>query len=406
MSELTVLNVLLYGETIGTLTLLPGDQTLFSFTQSYIDNPNRSTLSLSFKNTLGNLITTIKPVHSKLPPFFSNLLPEGPLRTYLAKRARVKPEREFFLLKILGSDLPGAISITPYEEAPDWRVPALETHNQPQSQALRFSLAGVQLKFSALRAATGGLVIPTKGIGGDWIIKLPSLHFEGVPENEYSMMKLAQMMGMDIPDVQLVSLEQVDGLPDNIGKLKGPALAVRRFDRTSTQQLIHMEDFAQVFGVFAHEKYDRASYKNIAEVIFSETGSDGLTEFMRRLVYSILIGNADMHLKNWSLIYPDRRTPALSPAYDLVSTIPYIDDNEMALKFIRTKKMYTLSKEELTYFAAKAKLPEKLVLTTAAETVHRFQTVWHQEKQHLSLSTDIIDVIEAHLLKIPFIKET
>ena len=46
-----------------------------------------------------------------------------------------------------------------------------------------------------------------------------------------------------------------------------------------------------------------------------------------------------MHLKNWSLIYSDGRSPSLSPAYDLLSTIPYVADETMPLKYSRTKKM-------------------------------------------------------------------
>tara|TARA_R110002095_G_scaffold111930_1_gene97772 strand:- start:5506 stop:5865 length:360 start_codon:yes stop_codon:yes gene_type:complete len=92
-----------------------------------------------------------------------------------------------------------------------------------------------------------------------------------------------------------------------------------------------MEDFAQIFSVFPERKYERANYRNLAEVIWTEIGAPGVTEFVRRLVFNALIGNADMHLKNWSLIYPDGRTPALAPAYDFVSTIAYIEDENMTL---------------------------------------------------------------------------
>lgn len=82
-----------------------------------------------------------------------------------------------------------------------------------------------------------------------------------------------------------------------------------------------MEDFAQVFGLFPENKYKSASYANIARVLWAETGERATYEFIRRLTFSVLIGNADMHLKlkNWSLLYPDTRTPVLSPAYDFVS---------------------------------------------------------------------------------------
>ena len=71
-------------------------------------------------------------------------------------------------------------------------------------------------------------------------------------------------------------------------------------------------------------RYRHRSYANIAAVLWAETGEGGTYEFVRRLVFSVLIGNGDTHLKNWSLLYPDGRTPVLSPAYDFVATLPYI----------------------------------------------------------------------------------
>ena len=106
MPDVSVMDVKLYGKAIGTLTFVQGERTIFAFNQAYIDDGNRPTLSLSFKDSLGELITTIKPVRRVVPPFFSNLLPEGPLRKYLAERAGVNTEREYFLLWMLGRDLP------------------------------------------------------------------------------------------------------------------------------------------------------------------------------------------------------------------------------------------------------------------------------------------------------------
>ena len=68
---------------------------------------------LGFKDAHGQLITDQQPTRVKLLPWFSNLLPEGHMRTYLAQRANIHPSREFFVLWVLGKDLPGAISIRP-----------------------------------------------------------------------------------------------------------------------------------------------------------------------------------------------------------------------------------------------------------------------------------------------------
>src|SRR5690606_34300895 len=127
----------------------------------------------------------------------------------------------------------------------------------------------------------------------------------------------------------------------------------------------HVEDFAQVFGVYPEEKYKKASMRSIARVISAEGDETDIVEFVRRLTFNMLIGNADMHLKNWSLIYPDRRTAALAPAYDLVSTIAYLQDENAALTVSRSKRFDAFSADELSHLAAKAMLPEKVVLDTA-----------------------------------------
>lgn len=399
------LNVLLHEKPIGTISLLPGEKNLFAFNQSYLDDPLPPTLSLSFKDTVGDLITNIKPTQGRLPPFFSNLLPEDHLRDYLAKQAGVNPKREFFLLWVLGRDLPGAVTVKPADgilwPSQSEQSEDKKTENNFQDALFRFSLAGVQLKFSAVFEKTGGLTIPVQGIGGSWIVKLPSLRFKNVPENEYSMMTLAKKMGMDIPDVKLVSLQKILGLPRELYGLEGQALVIKRFDRTDSGQLVHMEDFAQVFNVYPDDKYGRASYRNIAEVLWLETGEAGAAEFIRRLVFNTLIGNADMHLKNWSLIYPDKRQAALSPGYDFVSTIPYLADDSLALKVAKTKRMTEFSLDELSYLAIKAGLPQKLVLRVAAETVQRFRSVWESERKHLPLSTEVVEVISKHAQTIP-----
>src|SRR5580700_11308262 len=111
--KLNALAVQLHGRQIGIINRLAGDRHLFSFEQEYVDDQTRPTLSLAFKGRSGGLVTALRPVGRRVPPFFSNLLPEGHLRTYLAEQAGVKPEREFFLLAMLGADLPGAVTVAP-----------------------------------------------------------------------------------------------------------------------------------------------------------------------------------------------------------------------------------------------------------------------------------------------------
>lgn len=404
MPDVAVLDVLLYGEPIGTLTYVGDDRTLFAFNEAYIADEGRPVLSLGFKDKFGALITDFNATRMRLLPFFSNLLPEGHMREYLARQASVRPAREFFLIWVLGRDLPGAVTIRPTDgEAwpPDADHDADGEADDRREHALRFSLAGVQLKFSAVNEAHGGLTIPAEGVGGSWIVKLPSREFAGAPENEFSMMTLARLAGIDVPPLELVPVDAIHNLPAGIGTLEGQALAIKRFDRLEDGSAVHFEDFAQIFSVHPEDKYDKASARNIGQVIAAEGSESDIAEFIRRLTFNTLIGNADMHLKNWSMIYPDRRRAALAPAYDFVATIAYIPDDKAALNFSRTKRFDKFSEDELTHLAAKALLPEKLVLDTARETVARFHEHWQAEKKNLPLSEDVITAIEAHLRTIP-----
>src|SRR5580704_9482980 len=151
--NVNALAVRLYGRQIGIITKLAGERQLFAFEQDYVDDPERPTLSLSFKSATGGVVTSTRPVSARVPPFFSNLLPEGPLRQYLAKLAGVKSEREFFLLAALGADLPGAVVVEPAnakEHADERKESETSDAVHDPKEALRFSLAGVQLKFSAV----------------------------------------------------------------------------------------------------------------------------------------------------------------------------------------------------------------------------------------------------------------
>ena len=403
MTEIRILEVLLHGVPIGTLTCVPGDRTLFAFNEDYMADAHRPILGLAFKDQFGELITEFRPTQTRLLPYFSNLLPEGRLRGYLAARAGVKEVREFFLLWALGNDLPGAVTVQSAEgeDCPFDVDEQDETSQSEPKEALRFSLAGVQLKFSAIEAASGGLTIPAQGVGGSWIVKLPSLEFEGVAENEFSMMTLAGLIGMDIPALRLIEPDTIGNLPDGIGSIHGKALAIQRFDRRDDGTLVHIEDFAQIFDVYPENKYRKASMRNIANVINIEGSNDDIAEFIRRLTFNTLIGNADMHLKNWSLIYLDERRAALAPAYDFVSTIPYIADDKAALNISRTKRFDQFTEDELLHLAAKARLSSKLVLDTARETIELFHQYWKSERSHLPLNNRTIRAIEQHLKMLP-----
>jgi serine/threonine-protein kinase HipA len=426
---------------VGTLTNLAYDKNVFVFDEAYVADANRPTLSLSFLDARDEVITAPQEVTARVPPFFSNLLPEGHLREYLAKRGHVNPAREFFLLWLLGMDLPGAVRVHDAEgrSLPPTDATATGTAGTPGESVLRFSLAGVQLKFSAIGQPGKQLTIPVEGRGGHWIVKLPSPRYPMVPENEFAMMKLAAAVGINVAEVELVRTGDIERLPrefrdDQSSAMQleeartgaglrrrqsmpgsSPALreerlsearpsrslAVRRFDRTPDGGRIHTEDFNQIYGQFPERKYERYSYGNMAGDIWRVLGEKSLIEFIRRLIFNAAIGNADMHLKNWSVIYRDGRTPELSPAYDFVSTIRYINDPKMALSIAREKDTGRLDTELLKRFAAKARVPAQLVLDSGLQTAERVVDAWRRMNRDLPIDGEVRRRIEGRFKYVP-----
>jgi serine/threonine-protein kinase HipA len=395
------LDVFLLERLVGNISVDKNDKSFFAFDPDYMDDPDRPVLSLFFQKKDGGLLDAVKSYRQQVHPFFSNLLPEGALREYLASRLSINQDREFYLLAALGADLPGAVIVKPAgagaksisSENKELEGPEGRTDFTP-----KFSLAGVQLKFSALRDAAGRLTIRTSGADGDHIIKLPSRKHAQLPEAEFASMKLAALMGIGAADVSLVNTADIAGLPADLQASQGQGLVVKRFDR-SPYGRIHIEDFAQVFGKFPVEKYEGVAYHDLAHVIWTMSGDEGLKEFVRRLVFTIAIGNADMHLKNWSLIYSDGIHPRLSPAYDFVPTIAFHPDPHLGLSIGGEKLMTKVSLDNFARFAAKAGVSVKFVNLTVKEAVEQFQAVWNEHSDGLPFPAAVRKVIELHIAK-------
>jgi serine/threonine-protein kinase HipA len=395
------LEIFLGDRLVGTIANLDSDHNVFAFDEAYIADADRPVLSLGFLNAAGKLDAPARPPQVRLLPFFANLLPEGHLRTYLAQHAQLNPARDFPLLRLLGADLPGAVIATHPSgiTTPD-RDNLVPAAIADDPRVLKFSLAGVQLKFSAIRDAPGGLTIPAHGKNGDWIVKLPSATYDLVPENEYTMLAFARRVGIDVPEIGLTDSAAISNLPPEVRADLGNALYIKRFDRNDGNR-VHIEDFAQLFSQYPADKHRNVSYGNLLGSIWRAMGEEQTREFIRRLIFSIGIGNGDMHLKNWSVIYRDGKTPALAPAYDYVSTIAYIPNDRLALTLARTKEWERVSDDLLERAAKRAGVARGIVLSSAHEMVERF----HDEIAHLNdeerLPPRFIDVITSHIARIP-----
>jgi serine/threonine-protein kinase HipA len=396
--SITSLDVLLNDLKVGMIVRTPGDFNAFSFEESYRQTGGFPVLSLSFRAAHGGLRNDPKPVARALPSFFANLLPEDKLREAMERHhsGSVRAGNDFDLLAALGSDLPGAVRIVPSEGS----VVRNEGLTTPRPKA-RFSLAGVQMKLSVIKntGKGGGLTIPLGDEQGSYIAKFPSTSFPSVSENEFANLALAEAIGMDVPERELVEQSQFEGIPEEFETLSdGKVLLVKRFDRVAGGERIHIEDFAQVFGVYPSRKYEGASYHDIAVAIGVAVSSAAAIEFVRRLALAVLTGNGDMHLKNWSLIYYGKgNKPALAPVYDVLSTVPYIPSDAMALSLAGERPFKAMNAQRWKVFAHRARLPEAGVLKAVTETVERVNQSWWSLPERAVLPDRVLERIDAHI---------
>ncbi len=194
------------------------------------------------------------------------------------------------------------------------------------------TVTGVQAKLS-LDIARGGKSEPRRftivGLWGRFILKPQTDHYAHLPENEDLTMHLAEIAGIKTVPHSLIRFAD--------GEL---CYITRRVDRNKNGHKLAMEDMCQLSERLTEDKY-RGSYERIAKLIgrFSDAPLLDIVKFWEIVIFSWLTGNADMHLKNFS-IYNPSTIHTLAPAYDLLSTTIVMpeDDEELALTLRGKKK--------------------------------------------------------------------
>ncbi|WP_175935353.1 type II toxin-antitoxin system HipA family toxin [Corynebacterium sp. Marseille-P4321] len=256
-----------------------------------------------------------------LPPFFTNLLPEGRRLSALKRHVKASLDDELALLLEVGADTIGDIQIVRHGGTPA-RTPATISLDGELdfTRALTevgiadpVAVPGVQDKASARTIAA-----PVAGAGTEFILKVSPPEFPKLVENEAACFAVARGAGFPLAKTQL--------LHDVRGRA---GLLVTRFDRHEGERL-HVEDAAQVMGLYPSAKYDPAM-EEVAAALKAVSSSPVLTA--RSIAFQValawLTGNGDLHAKNLSVIW---RNGAVVPApiYDIPSTVPY-GDATMAL---------------------------------------------------------------------------
>lgn len=281
---------------------------------------------------------------TKCRPFFAGLLPEGAALQKAAESKRLQVYEIFKLLRAFGAECAGAVRLLPPGEAPqihqDYELlegPRLvqeirainQAPNFARDQRVRLSVAGVQSK-TAVRITEEGIFKPLNGSPSTHLLKVGTERYPDLPKNEAFCLQLAARL--DIPTAN-VELKEIDSIP---------VLLVRRYDRSIENGIVveqHQEDFCQALGYPPAAKYEidedtgakvGPGLSECADLIRkTRRPAADLQSFIRRVFFNFLVGNADAHAKNLSLLYTvDTAGIGLAPLYDVVCTRLYPNLNE------------------------------------------------------------------------------
>ena len=324
-----VLAVELFGQPVGTLAiagpLRSPEDWVFTYHPDYLQS-GAPALSVSLP------LRGEAWVGAVARNWFCNLLPEGPVREAIVERLRIAHDDDFALLAAIGGECAGAVSVRvpdgPPQAADDGETD-LETLLFLQGDdggegrlalagtPLRLSLAGAQDKLAVVVEADGRLRLPRRGEPSSHILKPDSRRFPGLRDAEALGLALAGKVGLEAASARLV------------GVAGQPALLLERYDRArpadGTLHRLHQEDFCQALGYPDRLKYEANGGPGLAacsalirQLALGPRAVQGLLDWV---VFNALIGNADAHAKNLSLLCDRNGKRSIAPMYDLVPTV-------------------------------------------------------------------------------------
>jgi serine/threonine-protein kinase HipA len=345
-----------------------------------------------------------------LPSFFANMIPEGDLRFRIGSRLGVAYEDDFGFLCAVGADLPGAIVVRAQGGEPPSSTPP-PREDEASDAGWRFSLAGVQLKFSMKREGDR-LTLPGKDDRGDWIVKIAFDSYPDLCANEWVTMQWARRAGFDVPEIELRALRDLVGAPHEADPAT-PVFVIRRFDRGPEpdganrvkRTRIHQEDFQQIVGRQPLKKYDDVTYEGVTVLATRIVGDSAYHEMLRRLVFMVASGNNDAHMKNWSVIYPDGIRAQLSPLYDQVFTAQWPDFSvQMALKLGGTKEFAAVTLARFRELARRSGQPPDEAEAIVTGAIAQIAAAWANVRDDAAVTDAYRTALRRHWQKVPLLQ--
>ncbi len=221
-----------------------------------------------------------------------------------------------------------------------------------ENVAQRIIVTGVQPKLSlGFTEENNSRLTIVGAMNGRYILKPPFAQYPQMPEIEALSMLLAQACGIDTVPFLLIPLKD--------GHL---AYLTRRIDRNAKGEKFAMEDACQITERLTEHKY-RGSHEQIAKSIFTYTQNPlfDVVRFYEQVIVSFLIGNNDMHLKNFSLISFDGVVYTLAPAYDMISAQLLLPDDPEELALTLNGKKRKISRADFDTAMTNAHIPKKAI---------------------------------------------
>lgn len=342
----------------------------FGYDEEWLQAPERHPLSLS-------LPLREEPfADSATRTWFGNLLPEGDVLAAVARRLGRSTGDIFGLLVDLGGECAGAVSLIPpggefsqqghYEKLSDDELLSLASADPPPpllagETGVRLSLAGAQNKVPVFVDAMGIY----KSIGA-WatthILKPPIRSAVPLPqtvENEAFCLQLAKELGLVVPQAEILTIREQN------------FYLVARFDRQRQDDRVvrlHQEDTCQALGIEANLKYEESGGPGLAAIWklfrkYSATSAADARQLLRWIGFNFLIGNADAHGKNLSLLYGSDGSVSLAPFYDLLCTACYPQlDPRLAMRIGGERHPHKIRRLHWERLAEELEIPPKLIL--------------------------------------------
>jgi len=369
--------VYLNAERVGNLEQDDSGLLQFSYDKTWLEKPSAMPLSRSLP--LQSEVFSGK----KARPFFAGILPEEGPREKIAKIFGISDTNDFAMLERIGGECAGAVSLLPEGVAPtdpknvkhrELTEPELrqlidELPNRPLmvgTDGLRLSLAGAQDKLPVI-VHKNGICLPLGDTPSTHILKPEPDRFPGLATNEIFCMTLAQSVGLNVPNTEYRL----------IGKKS--CILVQRYDRATDEAgstiRLHQEDFCQALGFPPERKYQAEGGPMLGDCIsllrdWSTAPVLDIPNFINGLIFNVLIGNADAHGKNHSLLYSGRER-RLSPYYDLVSTLAWPDlSKNLAMKIGGCESVNAFMIGDWKKMAKKTGLGWPMIRERMAESCH------------------------------------